>query len=217
MKICRTCEVEKELDCFTRDSLKKDGVSTRCKDCDKLDRLRRKESIKEKNIKYYQINKDRINTYHKQWMIENKEWVCEYNKMRNNDRSYKDRRNNYIRNRKQNDPIFRLRISISRLVYNSLKNNGFKKKSRSNKILGCSYIEFKSYIETKFEPWMTWENKGLYNGNYNYGWDIDHIIPISSARTEEEVVKLNHYTNFRPLCSKINRDIKRDKIENPTT
>ena len=59
---------------------------------------------------------------------------------------------------------------------------------------------------------MTWDNYGLYNGAEKYGWDIDHIIPISNAVNEEEIVKLNHYTNMQPLCSKINRDIKRDKI-----
>ena len=59
---------------------------------------------------------------------------------------------------------------------------------------------------------MTWENKGKYNGEVNYGWDIDHIIPVSSGMTEEEVVKLNHFTNLQPLCCKINRDIKRDNI-----
>ena len=55
---------------------------------------------------------------------------------------------------------------------------------------------------------MNWENRGLYNGELNYGWDLDHIIPICKAKTDEEVYKLNHYTNFQPLCSKINRDIK---------
>ena len=97
MKICRTCEVDKELDCFTKDSIKLDGISTRCKDCDKLYRLKREKSIKEKNIKYYQANKDKINSYHKKWMTDNKEWVCEYQKSRNKDRSYKDRKNIYIK------------------------------------------------------------------------------------------------------------------------
>ena len=60
---------------------------------------------------------------------------------------------------------------------------------------------------------MTWENRGLYNGELNYGWDIDHIIPISSGNTEEEIIKLNHYSNLQPLCSKINRDIKRDRLD----
>ena len=61
---------------------------------------------------------------------------------------------------------------------------------------------------------MNWNNRGLYNGELNYGWDIDHIIPLSSAKTEEEMILLNHYSNLQPLCSKINRDIKRDNIWN---
>ena len=59
---------------------------------------------------------------------------------------------------------------------------------------------------------MIWENKGLYNGEFNFGWDIDHIIPLSSAKTEKDIIRLNHYTNLQPLCSKINRDIKKDHI-----
>jgi hypothetical protein len=60
---------------------------------------------------------------------------------------------------------------------------------------------------------MSWENRGLYNGEFNYGWDIDHIIPILSAKTEEEIYKLNHFSNLQPLCSKINRDVKRDNLD----
>jgi hypothetical protein len=61
---------------------------------------------------------------------------------------------------------------------------------------------------------MNWENYGKYNGELNYGWDIDHIIPISFAKTEEDVLRLNHYSNLQPLCSYINRFIKRDKYDN---
>ena len=59
---------------------------------------------------------------------------------------------------------------------------------------------------------MSWVNKGLYNGQPNFGWDIDHIVPISKADSEIELIKLNHYTNLQPLCSYINRDIKRDNF-----
>ena len=55
-------------------------------------------------------------------------------------------------------------------------------------------------------------NYGMYNGELNYGWDIDHIIPTSSAKDEDSIIKLNHFKNLQPLCSKINRDIKRDNI-----
>ena len=60
---------------------------------------------------------------------------------------------------------------------------------------------------------MSWDNHGLYNGQQCYGWDIDHIIPVSSANTEEDVIRLNHYTNLQPLCSHINRDIKKNSLD----
>ena len=60
---------------------------------------------------------------------------------------------------------------------------------------------------------MNWDNYGLYNGELGYGWDIDHIKPISSASTEQEVITLNHYTNLQPLCSKVNRDVKKNKVD----
>lgn len=59
---------------------------------------------------------------------------------------------------------------------------------------------------------MTWDNHGKYNGELNYGWDIDHIIPTSSANTEEELIKLNHYTNLQPLCSYVNRYVKKNNL-----
>jgi hypothetical protein len=70
----------------------------------------------------------------------------------------------------------------------------------------------KEYYQINKENWMNWSNRGLYNGSENYGWDIDHINPISSAEKLEDVIKLNHYTNLQSLCSKINRDIKKNKI-----
>jgi len=86
-----------------------------------------------------------------------------------------------------------------------------KKNVRTEFILGCSFEDFKLYIERKFENWMSWENNGVYTGNYNETWQLDHIIPISQAKSEEEIMKLNHYTNFRPLCSRKNLE-KSNKI-----
>jgi hypothetical protein len=43
--------------------------------------------------------------------------------------------------------------------------------------------------------------------------NIDHIEPLfpkNVKRTTEDIIRLNHYTNLQPLCSKINRDIKKN-------
>jgi hypothetical protein len=37
---------------------------------------------------------------------------------------------------------------------------------------------------------------------------------ITSATSEDDVIKLNHYTNLQPLCSYTNRYIKKDTIYN---
>ena len=114
-----------------------------------------------------------------------------------------------LKNRKQTDPLFKLRCSMTNMVYSSLKRKGYTKKSHTYEIIGCSYEFLLGYLEAKFENWMNWDKYGLYNGELNYGFDIDHIIPLSSAKNEDELLRLNHYSNLQPLCSKINRDIKK--------
>ena len=96
-----------------------------------------------------------------------------------------------MRKKRSGDPLFKLKDSIIGLIYHSIRRNRFKKNSKTEKILGCSYELFKEFIENKFKDGMTWENKGE--------WHLDHIIPISSATNEEEIYELNHYTNFQPL------------------
>ena len=160
--------------------------------------------MNEYNIKFYNDNKERererILIYKKKYHEENKD--IEKEKRKANDKK-----------RKTNDKIYNLRETIRNSINKSIKRKGYKKSSRTHEILGCSFEFFKEYIEKQFEPWMNWENKGKYDGSFDFGWDLDHIIPISSAKTEEEVLKLNHYTNFQPLCSKVNRDIKKDKLD----
>ncbi len=86
---------------------------------------------------------------------------------------------------------------------------------KTEEILGCSLEEFKEYIVSKWKPWMSWENYGiLVKGEEERGWDCDHIIPLHTAKTMEGAVRLNHHTNFQPLCSHHNRHIKRGKMDN---
>jgi hypothetical protein len=108
------------------------------------------------------------------------------------------------------DPVYKMKVSIRKLLVKVMSGS---KTQRCEEILGCSYSELHNHIESQFEPWMTWENKGKYSGTLNYGWDVDHIIPLCTAKTVEDIIRLNHYTNLRPLCSHVNRNIKRGKYE----
>ena len=117
------------------------------------------------------------------------------------------------RERRQNDILFKLRHNISSLIRNSFKATSYKKNTKTEQILGCTFNQFKEHLESQFESWMNWNNRGLYNGEPNYGWDIDHIVPNSSGETLEDIIRLNHYTNLKPLCSYINRDVKRNKLD----
>ena len=99
------------------------------------------------------------------------------------------------------------------IVTYAFKRKGFKKQSKTGEIIGCDYNTLKAHIESQFEPWMTWEKHGRYNGRPNYGFEIDHIIPLSSAKTEAELIRLCYYTNLQPLCGYVNRVIKKDRLD----
>ncbi len=155
---------------------------------------------KKSNKIHYHKNKEKCQQLNKKYYMLNKNKIKEYKRK-------------YEKNKKANDPLYKLKCRIKSLIGKSFLRNGYTKKSKTLTILGCTFEEFKIHLESKFSPWMNWKNRGLYNGELNFGWDIDHIIPLNIAITEEDIIKLNHYTNLQPLCSKINRDLKRNKSE----
>lgn len=118
------------------------------------------------------------------------------------------------RKRVENDPSYKLIKNIRKIISNGLERKNYSKKTKTYEILGCNHEEFKQHLESQWESWMDWSNYGKYKKDcFDCGWDIDHIIPISTGKTEEEIIKLSHYTNLQPLCSYTNRVIKKDKIK----
>jgi len=190
----------------------------------------RNEAKKLARKKYVHENIDTVYEQQKQWRVLNPEKPRKYVKNYRNKNTdkvkaqinswkklNKEKINNthnlYRKKRKLNDPLYKLIANTRCLIVNSFKKYKFRKSSKTAEILGCSFEEFKSHLESKFLSWMTWDNHGKYNGELNYGWDIDHVIPLSSAKSEEELLRFNHFSNLQPLCSKLNRDIKKNKIE----
>ncbi len=225
-KKCNICDTTKSIDDFYKNQ-------TRCKTCTKQYALDNKNRIKEYKKTYRLENKDFITENDKKYYLDNKEVIREKQKdyysenreiIRCVQKNYRDNNRDIltIKNReytkkykdsKKGNILWELSSRIRTSFGNSFRDNGYSKNSKTEIILGCSFEEFKIYLESNFETWMTWDNKGLYNGELNYGWDIDHIIPLDSAETEDDIIKLNHYTNLQPLCSYTNRHIKMYKTD----
>jgi len=178
------------------------------------------EEKKEYKRQWYLANKDKVKEYQKANVekIANQKKIwgkANLEKTRKsvvkwtlaNPEKAKQNYNVSVKKRKDSDPLFKLTCRLRSMTSKIL---GGHKNKRTKEIVGCEFEFFKNYIESKFEPWMNWDNYGKYNGTEKFGWDIDHIIPVSSANSEETLINLCYYTNLQPLCSKINRDIKKN-------
>ena len=170
---------------------------------------------KEYQKKYYEIHKEDIKIkyrdYRKEYYKKNKEKIDIQTKKYKllNAEQYKIYNREYRKQKRLSDPLYKLKSNMRNAIKNSFNYIGSKKQTKTELILGCSFNEFKIYIEKQFKPWMNWDNYGKYNGKRNFGWDIDHYIRLSTAKTEKDIIKLNHYTNLKPLDSYINRTVKR--------
>jgi hypothetical protein len=192
MKTCTKCNIEKPLNEFSKGKTCKDGYQYNCKQCSK-------NYIKQ----YHQNNSDYQKQYSKNYRQNTPEYQKHYyhsNQLHLKQYSKNYRQNNpeyqkqYYNSRRKIDSSFKLSDGIRSLIYNSFKGL-YKKSKKTEHILGCTIEEFIQHIQTQFTEGMTLENHGQGIGK----WNIDHIIPISSAKTEEEIYKLNHYTNLQPL------------------
>ena len=178
--------------------------AAKTKEYNKLYRELNKKELSKKRKASYLLNKENIKNKSKKYRKENPEKVSLFHKRYN--QLNKDKLTKRRNERLATEPLFKLKKNIRSLIRQSFKQSGFRKTSKTAEILCCTFQEFKKHIEKQFESWMTWDNYGMYKPGADRTWNIDHKIPLASAKTEDELIKLNHYLNLRPLCSKENRD-----------
>jgi hypothetical protein len=185
-----------------------------------------KERIRKVQNKYLLLpgTKEKKKIYGKKYRKENAEYVAAWHKAHNKKNAVsisKQKQGYYIRkkdhiikrtmayakkvslaNTKQGIN-FRIVRACRTRVWNLLKGN-FKSAS-TMALVGCTGDELRKHLESKFEPWMTWENYGK--------WDIDHIIPCAKFDLECPVQQhaCFHYSNLQPM-EHIANIKKRDKI-----
>jgi hypothetical protein len=206
MKICKKCFINKPLILFNKRADSKDGLSHECKEC-----------VKVRSVNYYSENEKKLRLYQKEYYKNNSDYIQDrvkkyrdsnlekmrvYEKERRVNR--KDYLNEYTKNKRKTDILFRLSCNLRSRTRKFLKN----KSKHTKDIIGIEMDELKSYLGSLFSEGMNWDNYG--------DWHIDHIIPLSSAKDEDELFKLCHYTNLQPLFAKDNI-IKSNKIYNGIT
>jgi len=184
LKRCCKCKLEKNISDFHNSKNSKDGKQNSCKQC--------KSTICRK---YYDGNAENIKSKTNAYYHDNK-----------------DKRVAWENGKYHNDPIFKLKKRLRHRLRCALyRLRTHRSRGSAIKDVGCSVEELKKYIESKWQPGMTWDNWG------SNGWHIDHIMPLCCASDEEELLKLCHYTNLQPLWKKDHliktmKDIKLSKV-----
>jgi hypothetical protein len=212
-KICCRCKLEKDVCDFRKLKTSKDGLTYQCRVCLTKKQFDYRKKYNETYKKYLSDNREKRIEYLKNYNKENKEDIKikrkesyenkkdiilqknrEYHQT--NKEQIRIRKKNYVKTKRKEDIIFKLKMNVRTRISNFLRTKNIKKDNSTFMLIGCTPEELKVYLENLFRDGMTWENKHL--------WHIDHIIPLSSVETKEEIYKLCHYTNLQPLWSKEN-------------
>ena len=217
MKKCSKCKEVKPYSDFHKDKKTKDGFRFSCKYCykqyreenkDKIKQYREenKEKIKQRDKQWRKENKEKIKQRQKQWRKENKEKIKQLSKQyyEENKEKINQRNNQYKKQRRKTDPILRLSFYTRNSIYNSLKRKGYSKNTNTYKILGLEYEDFYKWLNTEASNGLNFDADDVH---------VDHVIPVSFAKTEEQVLALNHYSNLQLLTSEENLNKKNTYIK----
>lgn len=212
LKLCHTCGNTKPSDSFHKCRSHGDGLASLCKDCKKLAaralyertrdaQLAKRAAYRRENSKAvsdakkrcYRAKRDIYRAKGRDRYIRNKPAILEYQRKytQENKEAKAARDLAYVRRRMATDPTFKLSYAIRCRLGSAFRSMGIPKRGKTREMIGCDWEFLKSYIERQFAPGMSWDNRGA--------WHIDHIIPLSSAKTAEAMERLCHYTNLQPL------------------
>ena len=187
-RVCKICNIEKSIDNFNYYDKKKGLRLYQCREC-KIQYLRKyasehTEIRKIKGKEYRDKNKEIVKERKKIYYLNNKEKIREYK------RKWEGKRRN-------DGTLFKLKQLVRHRIGMFMKANNMNKNNKTFDIVGCSPQFLKEHLEKQFKDGMTWDKIGK-------EIHIDHIIPLSSAKTEEDIYKLCHYTNLQPLWAQEN-------------
>lgn len=183
-KKCYACSMELDKSMFHRCASKKDGLQSKCKSCankiKKEWREKNPERVRDYNSKWQKENPDLVAAKSKRWYSKNKQKLAEKAK-----------------HKLRTDPAYNLANRLRCRLRGILRDRAFPRSGTTERLVGCSYDELVSHIEKQFTDGMSWENMSE--------WHIDHVVPLASAKNQEEMENLFHYSNLQPLWAYDNK------------
>ena len=174
IKICSKCKLEKPIEEFAKRQTSSDGRYCWCRKCCAEHKRLNRATIAIGKKQWADKNRDKVNAACSRWFEKNR------------DKKYTTTRFHY-----NNDLNSRLASVLRSRLSHAIRSN--TKVGSAVRDLGCSLDEFKIYMAALFLPGMSWDNWT------KDGWHIDHIVPLSSAKTPQELIVLCHYSNLQPL------------------
>ena len=212
-KMCARCKEIKSEHHFCLDKYNKDGLKTYCKECHSWFDMRRINRISEMIEKV-----DRKSTYKTCKVCKKKKPLTQFKIHTTHHDGFntkcnvclKKHQTKHRKYRMKHDELYAFKVKIRGSISSGFKRKNYKKETKTESILGCTWEYAKKHIESRFLPGMTWENHGIL-------WDIDHIIPMAIAKTQKEVLLLNNINNLQPLWSEDNRWKKKGKCPKVST
>jgi hypothetical protein len=157
---------------------------------DERSRNKDREKGRERSRSWKSRNKEKIRDYSKkylkQYYKENQTEILQRSK--DYYKNHKKERRAYFKKRQKEDFLFYVSCRVRSLVSDSLRKKKYTKRSKTYQMVGCSFEELMIHLGPKPE------------GKTH----IDHICPCSQAQNEEELVKLQHYSNLRWISAEEN-------------
>jgi len=207
MKICTKCNLGKDESefVFRNDSQKYKNECKKCKrEYDKKRNARPEVKEKKKlyDKQYYNDNIEYKKESFKIYKEENKEAIRDCNIRYRSLPEVKEKINKRERDKRKENPCYRIRCVVSSCVLRAVKENGGIKKGSILKYFPYTIKQLKQHIESLWESWMNWDNYGRANIKKRT-WNIDHIIPQSlllyDSMDHPNFQKCWALSNLRPL------------------
>lgn len=207
MRTCYRCGLELLLETsFYRNRSEPSGYAHACKKCSVaaviLSRKKNPESSRRSSSRYYYRHREACIAASTKTKKENPE------KHRSQQREFRIKNPDKIRgyqkkhkNKKYSEsPEYRLQCVCRSRIRVALLRQGLKKNSKTSRMLGCSFSDFRTHIEALFREGMRWEN-------YGQIWEVDHIRPCASFdfRDAAQLKQCFHWSNHQPLFCEENQ------------